>query len=171
MYFKLNLIKMDEYFIEEKSSADRLLDFLVFLAVFVVTIFLILEILGGAGKAGIDILQVNSVYFWVNLVVFVIFFADLVRLWRKSNGSKDFFSHNWLDVLATIPFELLALALAGIPASTAQALGIAKWFRFTKLAQASKLQKGSRVSKVSKEFKAASHLKKEGEDYQRKHRL
>ena len=43
---------MDEYFVEEKSSIDRLLDFLVFVAVFVVTIFLILEILGDAGKAG-----------------------------------------------------------------------------------------------------------------------
>ena len=37
---------MDEYFVEEKSAGDKLLDLLVFLAVFLVTIFLILEILG-----------------------------------------------------------------------------------------------------------------------------
>ena len=162
---------MDEYFVEEKTSADRLLDFLVFVAVFVVTIFLILEILGLSGKAGIDLTSVNNIYFWVNMVVFVIFFVDLIRLWKKSHGVKDFFSHNWLDVLATIPFELLALALAGIPATTTSKFAILKLFRFTKLARASALSRVSRVSKISKEFKAASHLKKEGEEYQRKHRL
>ncbi|MEC8339068.1 MAG: hypothetical protein VXZ40_00455 [Nanoarchaeota archaeon] len=161
---------MDEYFIEEKTSADRLLDFLVFVAVFVVTIFLILEILGLSGKAGVDLTSVNNIYFWVNIVVFVIFFADLVRLWKKSHGFKDFMSHNWLDVLATIPFELIALGLALLP-STVAAFGILKWFRFTKLARTAALARVSRVSKVSKEFKAASHLKKEGEEYQRKHRL
>ena len=162
---------MDEYFVEEKSGYDKLLDFLVFIAVFTVTIFLLLEILGLAGKAGIDSVEVNSLYFYVNFAVFAIFFVDLIRLWKKSDGAKDFFSHNWLDVLATIPFELLALALAGIPATAASKFGILKWFRFTKLARVSSIQKVSRVSKISKEFKAASHLKKEGEEYQRKHRL
>ena len=74
------------------------------------------------------------------------------------------------DVIATFPFELLALALTLVP-STVAAFGILKWIRFTKLARASALSRVSRVSKISKEFKAASHLKKEGEEYQRKHRL
>lgn len=162
---------MDEYFVEEKSGYDRLLDFLVFIAVFVVTIFLILEIMGGAAAAGIDPERINSIYLWVNLGVFIVFILDLVRLWRQSENAKDFFQHNWLDVLATIPFELLALGLAGLPADSAAKFGLLKWIRFTKLARAEKLAKISRVSKVSKEFKAASHLKKEGDDYKRKHRL
>lgn len=162
---------MDEYFIEERSGYDRLLDFLVFIAVFIVTIFLILEIIGGAGTAGLDPERVNEIYFWVNFGVFAVFVLDLIRLWRQSENVKDFFQHNWLDVLATIPFELLALAFAGIPASSAQKFGILKWVRFTKLTRAGKISKISRISKISKEFKAASHLKKEGEDYKRKHRL
>jgi hypothetical protein len=171
MLLGLYLIKMDEYFVEEKTSSDRLLDFLVFVAVFVVTIFLILEILGLSGTAGVDLGNVNSIFFWVNIVVFVIFLVDLIRLWKKSTGAKDFFTHNWLDVLATIPFELIALALVGVPASTASKFAILKWFRFTKLARGAALTRVSRISKISRQFKAASHLKKEGEDYQRKHRL
>ena len=162
---------MEEYFIEEKTKWDKLLDFLVFLAVFVVTIFLILEIVGFSGKTSIDPVKINEVYFYINFMVFIVFLADLVRLWRGSQGAKDFFSHNWLDVLATIPFELLALMLTGLNPSTAQALGVAKWFRVSKLSGLGKAQKISRISKISKEFKAASHLKKEGEEYQRKHRL
>lgn len=162
---------MDEYFVEEKSAGDRLLDLLVFIAVFVVTIFLILEILGISGKTGIDITSLTSIYIWVSLGVFIIFVLDLVRLWKKSENAKDFFTHNWLDVLATIPFELLALWLGSLDPETVSKFAILKWFRFAKLSQAGKLQKVSRVSKISKEFKAAAHLKKEGEEYRKKHRL
>ena len=162
---------MDEYFVEEKSAGDKLLDLLVFLAVFVVTIFLILEILGLSGKTGIDVTSVNSVYLWISVVIFAIFIADLIRLWHHSSGFKDFMEHNWLDVLATIPFELIALGLGAVNPSTVQTFGVLKWFRFHKLSRVGKLQKVSRISKVSKEFKAASHLKKEGEDYRKKHRL
>jgi hypothetical protein len=162
---------MDEYFVEEKSAGDKLLDLLVFLAVFVVTIFLILEILGLSGKTGIDVTSVNEAYIWVSVIVFIIFIADLIRLWHYSNGVKDFFSHNWLDVLATIPFELIALALASVDPSSVQVFGLLKWFRFHKLSRIGKLQRISRISKVSKEFKAASHLKKEGTEYRKKHRL
>ncbi len=153
---------MDEYFVEEKSGWERLLDLLVFLAVFVVTIFLILEIVAASGKTGFEMTQINDIYIYVNIVVFVIFFADLVRLWRNHAGAKDFFTHCWLDVLATIPFGLIAQ----VPT-----FEILKWSRLAKLSALSKAQKVSRISKISKEFKAASHLKKEGEEYQRKHRL
>jgi len=162
---------MDEYFVEEKSSMDKLLDFLVFVAVFAVTLFLILEIIGLSGKTGIDTQSVNNIYFYVNFAVFAIFFADLFRLWKQSADYKEFISKNWLDILATIPFELIAFMVTGLNPSTAQALGVAKWIRVTKLSGLAKAQKISRISKISKEFKAASHLRKEGEEYQRKHRL
>lgn len=155
---------MDEYFVEEKTSMDRLLDFLVFIAVFAVTIFLILELLAGAGK--FDIQRVNGIYLYVNIGVFVIFVADLIRLWKHAHGFKDFITANWLDVLATIPFALMGQLFANYAVFNAL-----KWAKVGKLATASKVQKISRVSKISKEFKAASHLKKEGDDYKRKHRL
>lgn len=150
----------DEYFVQEKTGLDRLLDFLVFLAVFVVTIFLLLEIFSDAGKAAIDTGSLSGIYFYVNIVVFLIFFADLIRLWVESNGVSDFFKNNWLDVLATIPFGLVANGMM-----TFQILKLAK------ISKILKVQKISRISKISKEFKAASHLKKEADEYRNKHRL
>lgn len=162
---------MEEYFVEEKTKYDKLLDFLVFIAVFAVTIFLILEILAGTGKiADLDSVSITYTYFYVNIVVFIIFMLDLFRLWGKTTGFGDFMKKGWLDVLATIPFGLIAGALAGVPASS-PAFEIVKWLRVSKVTGVSRLTKVSRVSKVSKEFKAASHLKNEGEEYKKKHRL
>lgn len=161
---------MDEYFVEEKSSWDKLLDFLVFLAVFAVTIFLILEIVAGTGKVSFNLSAINDIYFYINIIVFLIFSADLVRLWKGSESVGHFFMHNWLDVLATIPFGILAYFIASADPNTYW-FQMLKWTRFSKLSTLAKAQKVSRISKISKEFKAASHLKKEGEDYQKKHRL
>ena len=155
---------MDEYFIEEKTAYDRLLDFLVFFAVFVVTIFLILDVFAIA--TGLE-----EVYLWISLVVLVIFVLDLIRLRKKVDTWKEFFSRNWLDVLATIPFELLAYALASIDPATAQRFAILKLSRLSKLTRAGQINKIARVSKISKEFKAAAHLKEESDKFKQKNRL
>ncbi len=163
---------MDEYFVEEKTKQGMVLDFLVFLAVFVVTIFLILEILGLSGKTGIDPVKINEIYLWVSVVVLVIFVVDLIRLRHESASWSEFFKHYWLDVLATIPFELIALGLGwAADVQGASKFAILKWFRVTKLTGAARLSKVSRISKIGKEFKAAAHLKKESEEYQKKNRL
>lgn len=154
---------MDEYFIESKSGYDKLIDFLVFIAVLAVTIFLILELIGTSGMTtSINPEKVNEIYKYVNIAVFVIFFVDLVRLWGQSSGGKDFFKHNWLDVLATIPFGLIPVFF------NYKVFNALKWARIFRL---TKLQKATKISKISKEFKAAAHLKKESEEYQKKHRL
>jgi len=157
--------KIDEYFVEEKSVFDKILDFLVFIAVFVVTIFLVLDVMASAGT--VDVGELNSVYFWVDIVVFVIFFVDLVRLRYESASWKQFFSNNWLDVLATIPFGLFAAIGSGTKVSKVST-GILKLARLPRLFSMSKIAK---VSKIAKEFKAAAHLKKESESYKAKHRL
>lgn len=157
---------MEEYFVEEKSMFEKVLDFLVFLSVFVVTIFLLLEVFGYSGGST----NLEDIYFYVNIVVFIIFAVDLVRLKMKSSGWKDFFVHNWLDVLATIPFGLIAYGLSGIKPDSV-AFEVLKLTRLSKLSTLGKLQKASRISKISKEFKAASHLKHESEEFKRKHRL
>ena len=153
---------MDEYFVEEKSGYDKFLDLVVFIAVFVVTIFLILDIFVSAGKVPIDALKLQQIYFYVDIVVFIIFALDLVRLWNQSTGVKNFFSNNWLDIAATIPFGLLIYT---------PSFEILKLAKFAKVAEFAKIQKASKVSKISKEFKAAGHMKKESEEYKRKHRL
>lgn len=156
---------MDEYFIEEKSTYDKFLDFIVFIAVFVVTIFLILDVLIAAGKVSIDLIKLQQIYFYVDTVVFIIFSLDLVRLWKESTDAKEFFANNWLDVLATIPFGLFVYT------PSFEILKLTKFSKLSKLSKLEKIQKASKISKVSKEFKAAGHMKKESEEYQKKHRL
>ena len=162
---------MNEYFVEEKSTYDKTLDLLVFLAVFVVTIFLILDVFSWQEGIGIDPQELAQIYFPISFVVLAIFVLDLIRLWKESQGPKDFFQHSWLDILATIPFELIAWALMQIPPGTVAAFGILKWFRFARIGRAAGIARAARVSKVSRQFKAASHLKKESEEYKRKNRL
>jgi len=127
-----------------------------------VTIFLILEIVQSTGKTDLTFESIGNIYYYVNIAVFIIFAADLVRLWNKSEGLGDFFKHNWLDVLATIPFGLIT----GLPT-----FEVLKLSRISKISKISKIQKASRISKISKEFKGAAHLKNESEEYQKKHRL
>lgn len=154
---------MDEYFVEEKTSFDKIMMILVFLAVFVITIFLILDIIANSKRHLINLANLNAIYFWVDISVLIIFIVDLYRLWEKSTGVKDFFEHNWLDVIATIPFGLIGAL------SSWTVLNALKWARIAKyLDSASKF---SRASKITKEFKAASHLEKESEEYKKKHRL
>jgi len=156
---------MDEYFIEEKTGSDRFIDFLVFLAVFVVTIFLLLEVGANAKIGSLNLANINHIYYYVSMVVFTIFVVDLVRLYRESKDFKTFLKGNWLDIFATIPFGLLA------GGASFEILKLAKLEKLTKLSKVAKLNKASKISKISKEFKAASHLKKESAEYQRKHRL
>ena len=155
---------MEEYFIEESTMYDRVLDFLVFLSVFVVTIFLIMEVF--------QIVEgLSQVYLWISVVVLAIFMLDLVRLRQRADSWKDFFTHSWLDILATIPFELVAVAFAAIPPGQASQFAILKWIRVTRLSRAGQISKIARVSKVSKEFKAAAHLKDESDKFKEKNRL
>ncbi|USN44486.1 MAG: hypothetical protein H6500_01405 [Candidatus Woesearchaeota archaeon] len=163
---------MEEYFIEKKSEGEKLLDLLVFFAVFVVTVFLVLQMVAESGKVqSLDPVKIVEIYNYVNIFVFLIFAADLVRLWNHSEGWGDFFKNNWLDILATIPFGLIGWAFAGASSTLGPRLEILKWTRFAKLSRVGKLTRISKISKISKEFKAAAHLKKEREEYRKKHRL
>ena len=155
---------IDEYFVEEKTSWDKFLDFLVFIAVLVVTLFLILELAADSKAVNIDLEKLRDIYFWVNIGVFAVFLVDLVRLRNESDSWGDFFKNSWLDILATIPFGLIA-------AASGPSFEILKLAKLSKLTSVSKIQKVSRVAKISKEFKAAAHLKKESDDYKKKHRL
>jgi len=154
---------MEEYFVESKSGYDKFMDFLVFLAVFVVTIFLILEVAANAGVAGLNLTRINEIYFYLNIGVFVIFTLDLIRLRGQASSNMDFLRQNWLDILATIPFGLIAHAGATFE--------VLKLTRLQKISKIAKFNRASKVSKIAKEFKAASHFKKESDEYKKKHRI
>lgn len=155
---------MEEYFIEEKTMYDRVLDFLVFLSVFIVTIFLILEIFQ-------IVSGLTEIYLWFSVVVLVIFVLDLIRIKQRHDTWKEFFHDAWLDILATIPFELIALGLANVDPRAASQLAILKWLRVARLSRAGQLQKVARTSKISRQFKAAAHMKEEADNYKEKNRV
>lgn len=154
---------MEEYFIEEKTVYDKVLDVAVFLSVFVVTIFLIMDVFGITKDLSVP-------YLWISVVVLVVFLLDLIRLRAKHDTWKEFFSDCWLDILATIPFELIAFAVVGIGPQASQ-FAILKLFRVAKLSRVGQLQKIARTSKISKEFKAAAHLKEESDKFKDKNRI
>ena len=156
---------MDDYFIDEKTSVERTLDLFVFISVFIITIFLVIDLLD------VNYLIIDKIYLWISVFVLIIFSLDLVRLWKNSYGFKDFISHNWLDILATIPFELIAYGLSIAEPGTVAAFGILKWFRFHKLSKLARIQRISRISKISKELKVASHLKRESSKYKKNNKL
>ena len=156
---------MNEYIVEEKSMWDKVLDVAVFLAVFMITIMLILDITGNGGILVYDpdgSIDSNILFLIVSFIVLFVFLLDLMRLWFESSDVKDFFHSNWLDIFATIPFELIAIFVLATSPTTIAAVGLLKWVRIARL---------GRVSVISKEFKAAGHVKKDGETYKRKHRL
>lgn len=156
---------MNEYIVEEKSMWDKVLDVAVFLAVFMITIMLILDITGNGGILVYDpdgSIDSNILFLIVSFIVLFVFLLDLMRLWFESSDVKDFFHSNWLDIFATIPFELIAIFVLAASPTTIAAVGLLKWVRIARL---------GRVSVISKEFKAAGHVKKDGETYKRKHRL
>jgi len=158
---------MEEYVVKQRTVYDVILDVLVFLAVLVVTIFLILDMAYKGRYAQLG--SLNEIYFWVNIVVLFIFVLDLIRLYAESENCVEFCKKNWLDILATIPFGLIFYYFGGSYLGSAAML--VKSERVVKLARISKLSKASKVSKIGKEFKAASHLKNESEEYKKKHRL
>lgn len=155
---------MEEYFVEEKTTFDKVMEFLVFVSVFIVTVFFIAELLGSSGNVGIDLERLAVLYFPFDIVVFIVFFVDLIRLYLKADGVKEFLLDSWLDILATIPFGLMF----GFISPSNQVLKLTRYGKLSAIMRTSKL---SRATKIGRQFKAASHLKKESEDYKKKHRL
>ncbi|MFP4401616.1 MAG: ion transporter [Candidatus Nanoarchaeia archaeon] len=154
---------MEEYFIEEKTVYDKVLDIAVFLSVFVVTIFLIMDVFQITNDMSVP-------YLWISVVVLVVFLLDLIRLRARHDTWKEFFHDCWLDILATIPFELIAFAFAMAPEQASQ-FAILKWIRVTRLSRAGQLSRIARTSKITKEFKAAAHLKEESDKFKEKNRV
>ncbi len=161
---------MEEYIVERRSKYDVALDIAVFLAVAVVTVFFILEIIP-TRQPIIDVVELNKVYMWVNVVVLIIFVLDLYRLWTRSSSVSEFFKKNWLDILATIPFGLITYSLTPAGAAANYSASANSFFKLARLSKLERFSKVSRISKISKEFKAAAHLKKESEKYKQKHRI
>lgn len=155
---------MEEYFIEEKTMYDRILDFLVFLSVFVVTIFLIMEVF--------NIVEgLTDIYLGISIAVLIIFSLDLIRIRQRHDTWKEFFHDAWLDILATIPFELIAFAFIGIEPERVSQFAVLRWIRVTRLTRSGQMAKVARTSKVSRQFKAAGHLKEESDKFKNKNRV
>ena len=147
---------MEEKYFERKSKFDSILDFLVFISLFVVTIFLILEILSSVKDIGVPTEVLDKIYFPIGIIVFIVFSVDLYRLYKYSDSFTGFLYNNFLDIIATIPFTLILTIPGG---------EVLKTFRVLRLG------KLSRSGKIVKEFKAAGVLKKKSDDYKKKNRV
>ena len=147
---------MEELYFEKKSKFEQILDVLVFLSVFIVTIFLLLDLLVSTKDVGISEETLNDIYIPFGVIVLIVFSVDLYRLYKLSDSFSDFLKKNYLDIIATIPFGLIFSSPIG------ELLKAFRVFRLAKL---------SRIGKMTKEFKAAAVLKKKSEDYKKSNRI
>ena len=153
---------MEEYLYKEKANWEVVLDILLFFCVFVVFIFLFIETLSNFSD-NINAQKVNELYFWISIPILLVFFVDLVRLYYESFGFLDFISKSWLDILATIPVNLIGFLIFGGYSQTS--------FEVLKIVRISRLTRIFRIGKITKTFKAAAHLKRESEKYKDKRRF
>ena len=147
---------MEELYFEKKSKFEQILDVLVFLSVFIVTIFFLLEFLVSTKDVGISEETLNDIYIPFGVIILIVFLVDLYRLYKLSDSFSDFLKKNYLDIIATIPFGLIFSSPVG------ELLKAFRVFRLAKL---------SRIGKITKEFKAAAVLKKKSEDYKKSNRI
>ena len=147
---------MEELYFEKKSKFEQILDVLVFLSVFIVTIFLILEFLVSTKDVGVSEEVLNDIYIPFGVIILIVFLLDLFRLYKLSDSFLDFLSKYYLDIIATIPFGLIISSPIG---------------EFLKAFRVFRLAKLSRIGKMTKEFKAAAVLKKKSEDYKKSNRI
>ncbi len=156
---------MEEFETKSETLYEKILDVMVFIAVFIVTAFLMLEFLiMQSEKIGVSIEQLNSVYAKISVFIFIIFALDLYRLRKKSKDWKIFFKYCWLDILATIPFGLMGSRVFEITK-------IVRLNKIFKLTRASKITKISRIAKISKEFKPIANFERESLNYSKKIRI
>ena len=146
----------EEFYFEKKPWYEQLLDILIFISVFIVTIFLVLEILVSIKDVGISEEALDSIYFPFAIGILIVFSLDLIRLYRSSKSFSEFLSTYYLDIIATIPFGLIFSSPFG------ELLKAFRVFRIAKL---------SRIAKISKEFKGIAILKKKSDNYNKNNRI
>ena len=127
----------------ERSHSENMWDLIVFVAVAFVIVVLILESFFNLEPYS-DIVAILAFLDYLVLGVFVI---DLVVLYKRQKNLKLFFTKNWLDMIAVIPFGAV--------------------FRLTKLVRLVRIvrifsgaQKATRVNRATKFFSDESGFNK-----------
>ena len=150
---------MEEF--EERGFLGKLLDFLVVLSVIIVTIFLLLDLLGLSGLLDMTAVELHEIYIPISIAILIVFILDLIRLWRHSTTVGEFFKNGWLDIVATIPFELIAWFLMSVSPETVSAFGLLKWARAAKISRAARIVRLGRISQVTRQFKLINKMSKD----------
>ncbi|MBN2458072.1 hypothetical protein JXB31_02990, partial [Candidatus Woesearchaeota archaeon] len=89
--FYSNIIKQ-----RQQSIFHRVWDIIVFFSVAVLFITMILRIF-------FDVWKYEHILNLVDYIIYIIFLVDLAFLYVKSNTKREFFTRNWLDIIAVIP--------------------------------------------------------------------
>ena len=141
-----------EYY-DKTNVYDVILDLFFYISLFIIFIFLILEVSINKIDIGLTIFQLNEIYFYLSFFILVIFILDLIRLYKQSGDFISFLKTSWIDIIATIPFGLVL----GQP-----------MFEFLKILRATKLTRFSKISKLLKETKTISKVKDFSNEYNKR---
>jgi hypothetical protein len=136
---------MEEYYLEEKDNFRTIINILLFISIFLVLIFILIDILGFFIDFSLTEQEINNIYFPIGIFILIIFIIDLYLLEKESKNVKEFLKNNWLDILATIPIGLIG----GGPVT-----------ELLKIFKIQKLMKFTRLGKIIKSFKVISQIKK-----------
>jgi hypothetical protein len=136
---------MEEYYLEEKDNFRTIINILLFISIFLVLIFILIDILGFFIDFSLTEQEINNIYFPIGIFILIIFIIDLYLLEKESKNVKEFLKNNWLDILATIPVGLIG----GGPVT-----------ELLKIFKIQKLMKFTRIGKIIKSFKVISQIKK-----------
>lgn len=126
---------------QEISNFHRVWAIVMVIAIAVVLIEVILE-------SFFDILRYESIINVVDIIVLVIFVIDLVVIYMETKRFGKFIKTAWIDIIATIPFNLMMAGSGYLP------------FRFLKLVRIIKLQKTTKLLRINRVLKFFSHKSK-----------
>ncbi len=123
----------------ERSTAQRVWDFIIFLAVALTFVLLLMDAffyaeLSPTAKRVVELLD------WVVIILFLI---DIVVLWRERESAPQFFKECWPDIIAAIPV-------------TKSFFGLFKLVRITRLARLMHAARIGRVHRSAKFFSTKS---------------
>lgn len=124
---------------------DKRWDTFIFFTVIVVLIMLVIELT-------FDISESKKLFIAFEWAVFMIFAIDLNILYKRAESFKEFFKKSWLDIIATIPFALIATVPYGIMFRSAKILRLIKIFKSMKIMKALETMRFVHVDRILKIF-------------------
>ncbi|MFW5990768.1 MAG: hypothetical protein ACOCQX_00930 [Candidatus Nanoarchaeia archaeon] len=105
-----------------ENSFERIVNKLVFISLFVIVVMLIFDVFSLVnGTAN----PLREAVLPLGIIINIIFLIDLLIIFRKRTSIPEFLRHNWLDIIAVIPFDIFRLA------KVARVAKLSRWAKLT----------------------------------------